>query len=352
MKISTILRAVKLYRPAMFLKNLLLNWAITTKFLIYQRKLRQFRKSANSIVFHPSILVIMNRGGIGNLIESTPLVHAIRMFWPHADITVLAQQNDLFSQWCTPDHIYHSEDQIKGLSFDHTFMAYWEWKNIPKNKYSCELGQIHYPKIWFNKPFLKPEKLYYLDMIKSLGYRGQCPGLYVSQKEPSSTPPPTDLRICLVPGGINVQMWRHKHWPFYDKLARLILDEYPQAQICIIGTLQDNIPGELPIDKRIVDLRGSLSLAESAWILKHSTLAIGNDCGPMHIADAVQTISIRIFGPTCPLKNAPHYKTISVFAKLPCQPCQYTDQLTTCPEAECMTSITPDMIMQKVKKLL
>ena len=147
-------------------------------------------------------------------------------------------------------------------------------------------------------------------------------------------------------------MWRHKRWPYYAKLTRILLTHYPQAQICIIGTQDDDITPDLPCDPRVVDLRSCLTLRETAWLLKHANVAIGNDCGPMHIAYAVQTPSITMFGPTCELKNAPQNKGICLSMPLPCRPCQYGSLIETCLEPRCITRITPDMVMEKLEILL
>jgi heptosyltransferase-2 len=189
-------------------------------------------------------------------------------------------------------------------------------------------------------------------MLKKFGYRGLTPPLYVSMKTPEIKLAPADLRICLVPGGKSEAQWRHKRWPYYRELANELLKGYPEAQVCIIGTREDSIAGQLPDDQRIVDLRGNLTLCEVAWVLKNSDLAIGNDCGPMHIADAVQTHSVVIFGPTCELKNAYPNKAVVVSADVPCRPCQYGSLIETCQEPECMTKLTPEIIMENVKKLL
>jgi lipopolysaccharide heptosyltransferase III len=133
----------------------------------------------------------------------------------------------------------------------------------------------------------------------------------------------------------------------------LILKKYQHAQICIIGTDKDEIPDSLPCDDRIVDLRSRLSLSETAWILQNSDIAIGNDCGPMHIADAVQTCSIVIFGPSCELKNAYRNKVTPVFGNVPCRPCQYNEgRIMSCDDPQCMLRIAPDDVMEKLTEII
>ena len=105
-------------------------------------------------------------------------------------------------------------------------------------------------------------------------------------------------------------------------------------------------------DPRVIDLRNRLTLSETAWVLRHSDLAIGNDCGTMHIADAVRTPPIVIFGPTCEVKNGPVNRSVLIRLDLPCAPCQYGEQLSTCDDPVCMNGISPDIVLKQTRELL
>jgi len=325
---------------------------IRGKRLIHHMRLSRLKKLQRVPLTGPRVLVAMNNIGIGNAVEATPLVQAIRVLWPTAIITLLTGPGDLFDDWSVPDRITASTEDLKGKSYDHTFFPYGRWQNIAEWQASFELGRVHCPRVWLRVWLLKPEVEYNVDMIRRLGYRGVPPPLYVSLKQPKEHIPPGILRICLVPGGKTELMWRHKRWPYYNELIHLLLEEYPQVQICIMGTQDDDFPGDLTSDRRVIDLRSHLTLRQTAWVLKHAGLAIGNDCGPMHIADAVQTPSIVLFGPTCELKNAPRDKAISLSIDLPCRPCQYCSLIETCQKPICMTELTPNIVMEKVKIFL
>ncbi|MCF7957217.1 MAG: glycosyltransferase family 9 protein [Phycisphaerae bacterium] len=300
----------------------------------------------------PRILVVMNAGGIGNAVEATPLVEAVRSFWPGAQITLLVPRGDLFDNWCVPDHIVTSPDEIRGKTFDHSFFTYRGHKGMPKWDADCELGRIHLPKVWLDKWFVKPERLYDLAMIKRLGYKGHPAPLYVSLNPPAINIPPAELRICIAPGGKANDRWRFKRWPFYDQLLTRLREQFVGVQIVIIGTLEDDFPGRVPDEPNVIDLRGKLTLSESAWVLKNSNLAIGNDCGPMHIADAVGVRSVILFGPTCEVKNGPWNKAVTLSADVACRPCQYGNEITRCQDPQCMTKITPQQVMDSVERML
>lgn len=93
------------------------------KGIIYRRKLIKRKRGCLSVLFPPKVLVVMNTAGIGNAIEATPFVQAVRMLWPKAVITVLVPKGDLFDDWTVPDRIITSTEEIRGCSYDHTFIA-------------------------------------------------------------------------------------------------------------------------------------------------------------------------------------------------------------------------------------
>jgi len=317
----------------------LMRWAV------YKKQIRQCKDLAKSPSIEPKVLVLMDFG-IGNAVEATPLVQAIRMAWPKAKITIRPPVGDLFDNWRIVDHIADSPQALKGNSFTHTFVTWGG--SIARNKGYCHLGQIHHTEEGLNLLCTKPEREYNMDMLRRLGYEGPTPPQYVSIQKPKKAIPSSPLRICLVPGSKG----KHRRWPYFDQLGQALLREHPGAQICVIGTKDDHIPEGLFTSSRVVDLRGQLTLSETAWVLNHSGLAIGNDCGPMHIAYTVQTRSIVIFGPTCDVKSGPLYKSVVVRHNVPCAPCIYSRRLLTCKNPICMNELKPHIVLKQVTEIL
>jgi ADP-heptose:LPS heptosyltransferase len=74
-----------------------------------------------------------------------------------------------------------------------------------------------------------------------------------------------------------------------------------------------------------VDLAGKTTLKGMAAVLERATLFVGNDSGPMHVAAAVGTKVVAVFGPGAPYKTAPYLapdRVRVVYASLPCSPCR------------------------------
>ena len=100
---------------------------------------------------------------------------------------------------------------------------------------------------------------------------------------------------------------------------------------------------------RAINLAGRTGSAELAAILERSCALLGNDSGPGHLAAAVGTPVVAVFGPTDPLENAP-------FPGLPhrlvrrdvgCNPCR-----EGCPARSCMAAVQVDDVVKAALELL
>lgn len=317
--------------------------------LATQARLKKYKNTGQA----PRILILAN-GGIGNAIEGTPLVQALRVLWPKAFLVLLGPKGDLFSDWCVVDHNVQNLEEAQALGpFEKTFMIYGaDLRQVPTSDLGL-FGELYAPRQNSTQPFLKPEREVYLDLAKYMGYRGQAPPLYVSLRRPSFQIPAGDPLVCLLPGSKPEHLWRHKRWAHYGELSKLLLQRFPQLSILILGTGHDPVDESLLKMEGIFDLRGKCSLAETGWILKQADLVIGNDCGPMHIADAVLAEHLVLFGPTCELKNGPRNRGLPIRVPVHCSPCQFDPVLlNTCPKAVCMEGITPELVLSHAEKIL
>jgi heptosyltransferase-2 len=101
---------------------------------------------------------------------------------------------------------------------------------------------------------------------------------------------------------------------------------------------------------RLVSMAGETSLREMVSMVSESDLIVANDSGPMHVAYAVRTPLVALFGPTHPLlARPPVEESVSIFKDI-CPPCY----LRKCPkeQTECMEAITTEEVFESAKKLL
>jgi lipopolysaccharide heptosyltransferase I len=79
-------------------------------------------------------------------------------------------------------------------------------------------------------------------------------------------------------------------------------------------------------------------LRELAWLLKNARLVIAGDTGPLHLAAALGTRVVALFGPTDPGRNGPYGQLGNV--------------VETWSTTKSIEAITPDDVLQKVEKVL
>lgn len=100
----------------------------------------------------------------------------------------------------------------------------------------------------------------------------------------------------------------------------------------------------------LVDLVGRTGLRDVIAVMARAALAVGPDSGPMHIAAALGTPVVALFGPTTPLRTGPWgYEALVVQGDAPCAPCYQT----RCPIGRlCMEAITPEQVLARVDRAL
>ncbi len=144
-----------------------------------------------------------------------------------------------------------------------------------------------------------------------------------------------------------------KCWPA-EKYAELAceLTEKLNAQIVIFGTEADHQAASLIGDcnGKVVDLTGKTTLAEAMALIDACAVFVTNDSGLMHVAAALKTPLVAIFGSTNPVTTGPFSdNSIIIRDPLPCSPCMQTHCKS---DFACMENIDPDRVMVEVVKLL
>jgi heptosyltransferase II len=114
--------------------------------------------------------------------------------------------------------------------------------------------------------------------------------------------------VALMPGA---KRGTSKQWPQenYIEVAKKLLQTDPNLQILVLGdqsevTLCENIANQIKHPKAL-SLAGKTSFPQWIEIISLSRLVICNDSGGMHVAAALNTPLIAIFGITDPQKTGP-----------------------------------------------
>lgn len=159
----------------------------------------------------------------------------------------------------------------------------------------------------------------------------------------------TDGFVALAPGSI----WGTKQWPYYAELATRL-----GRQVVVIGGKEDAALGEAIVAAAPEMARsavGQLTLRESAALLTHAALLVTNDSAPLHLATAVATPILAIFGPTVPAFGYGPIRPGDRVAEiaLDCRPCSsHGPQVCPLGHHRCMKDQSAADILRQVELLL
>jgi heptosyltransferase II len=130
--------------------------------------------------------------------------------------------------------------------------------------------------------------------------------------------------VALAPGSV----WATKRWPYFPELARRLAER--GTLVVIVGGGADaesavGILAEVPAGSAI-DATGRLSLLASAELIGRAAALVTNDSSPQHLASAMDTPTVAVFGPTHPSFGFGPLATRSAVAGhegLDCRPCHH-----------------------------
>ncbi|MER3523698.1 MAG: hypothetical protein C4326_06410 [Ignavibacteria bacterium] len=151
--------------------------------------------------------------------------------------------------------------------------------------------------------------------------------------------------------------WTYRSWPlerFMELVERMlaVLPDYDMLFVCE----EAQAPSLAPVSERFangatVRVFASSDLLQTAFLMKHAALVVANDSGPLHLAAALGTPVVGLFGPASPELTAPRTANGTfVYERVECSPC--TQFTCVRPEQWCMRKIaTHDVLRSVVARL-
>lgn len=335
-----------------------------------------------------SSILIRSVNWIGDAVMTTPVLAIIRERFPHARITLLANEmvSELLSGHPALDEIITFRRsgihrgvggrlklaaQLRRCAFDLAIIlpnsfdaAVVPWlAGIPFRLGKCSDGRT----LLLNgryEPARHPhpghEVQYYVQLLASFGISGTFtpPALAVTPEE-SAAAAATLAGFGIHPGdtvvGINpgASYGSAKRW-YPERFAQVAahLSSVWSAKILVFGG-----PGEAAIAADIVqqlpgtavNLAGKTTVRSLMALIKRCNFFITNDSGPMHIAAAFDVPLVAIFGSTDHTGTSPYNRKAAVVRSgVPCAPCK----LRECPTDHiCMTSVSAESVIKSALSL-
>ncbi len=341
-------------------------------------------------------ILIIAPNWIGDAVMTQPLISNIKEQYPESNIDVLA------SNWVAPIYRACSEvHEVIEAKFEHKQLQWDLRKQLAKklavkkyqacfvlpNSFKSALipwlanipfrigyrGELRFGLI--NLPLDNPSKInrppmveHYLALSQLLGKdqalaisNSPTPKLNVSPianqsvraKLQSAKIDPENIYV-MCPGA---EYGPTKRWPtsHFAELAQRLIARNPNNQIILLGSKSDHalaqeIHSQAKQDDHIHNWCGNTSLDEAIALIGLSKAVISNDSGLMHIAAALKTPQVAIFGSSDPAHTPPlSDKAKVIWLNLTCSPCHKRE----CPlgHLNCLNDILPEQVFATLNTL-
>jgi len=165
-----------------------------------------------------------------------------------------------------------------------------------------------------------------------------------------------DVLVALHPGaGAAVKLWRNEAWAE----VAAALARHCGAKIVVTGSTEERSMAEqiaARMQTRPLLAAGETTLGQLAALLRRCRLAIGTDSGPLHLAVAVGTPTVHLFGPADarlfgPWGDPARHRVVT--SRLECVPCHRLDYAGDEIELHpCVRWITVEQVMDAARALL
>jgi heptosyltransferase-3 len=286
-----------------------------------------------------SILVVCTQQ-IGDVLLTTPLIHAAKQRWPRARIDVLGFEGTLDILRGNPDidellavrrggglreklallgRLWRRYDlALVTRGGDRAHVYGWLAARV-----RCGIVPLHASGRRLKRALLAhivdeaPDSHNVLEKLQLLAPWVDTASLAVQLVPPPATALPPDVEGVLQPRPVVVHvpsLRRYKQWPIahYQALVRGLVARGYQVALTGSGSGQDRelvaqvaraVEGDAA--PRVLDLAGRLDFNQLAGLLGRCALYIGPDAAITHLAAACKAPSIALFGPTPPVTWGP-----------------------------------------------
>jgi len=341
--------------------------------------------------------MLLRTHAIGDVLLTTPVIRAFKQAWPQTRLTMLVGRSSLPVLQGNPylDEILsfpeswwfqHRFDQIwtltrklrqspkDGLILFHASSLLHLWGYLLKAPLRVGFdSQGSGFSLTHKAPLYTGGRRYLgdvnLDLVRILGLPAGNPemDIFLQADElesarrllPDRTP--GQWWVGIAPGGgqnpleqISVKQWPPEH---YRDLS-IQLSRRHRVMFVLLGDRHDTQTDEIAAQVagqgvQVLNLKGRTTLRELAAVIHHLDLLITNDSSPLHLAAALQTPVVGLFGPTASWALCPSGPgRLALQSPLPCSPCYAYGRFPGCPSPICMAALEVSPVRQAVEHLL
>lgn len=167
---------------------------------------------------------------------------------------------------------------------------------------------------------------------------------------------PTQPIICIHPGsGMPSKLWQAQKWAAVaDQVARR-----SQSAIIFTGASAEKNLIEIIAEQmqaKSLSVASLTSAGQLAALYRRASVVLGPDSGAMHVAAAVQTPTVTLFGPADPAEFAPWgdgQKHVVLTSDIACRPCRILDWRDDPPANHpCVRDISVRQVLAATQRVL
>jgi lipopolysaccharide heptosyltransferase II len=331
----------------------------------------------------PDILLV-RFSAIGDVLLMTPLVRALRQRHPEARITVVTKARfaPIFDHnprvtevigWNEGGSLRELGAALRAREFTHRldlhgssrsralrWLAGGRWSGYPKHRIARELLIRAKRDVYRDR---RPVAERYFDAARDLDVRPDAGPLEFFLAAPALAAADEFLAghrlgatrqlLAVAPGAAHfTKRWPPHHW---KALVRLLIEA--GNDVVVVGGTGDREVAEAVVEaggERVASAAGRFDLTGSAALLRRSRALVSGDTGVMHLATAVGTPVVTLFGPTVEAFGffPYHAKATVLQRELPCRPCS-THGTAACPlkHHRCLQDLQPDAVLTALRRL-
>ena len=344
---------------------------------------------------NPQKILVRSTNWIGDAVMTTPAVRTIRENFPESEITILVHPwvSDVFRYSPRVDRLFLYEKkgvhrgpkgmlrlaaELREEQFDCAILLQNAFEaaliakvaGIPvRGGYSTDARGLLLTHGVRREPELigRHQVHYYQSMLLGMGLKpaANILELFIPGYQIEAARMMLEERTGVAAGAVpligfnpGAAFGPAKRWP-PEKFAQLagLIGRESEARILIFGGAADSGTAAEIIDRagnmadRLIDLTGTTSLIEAMALIGECDVFVSNDSGLMHVAAALHTPLVALFGSTDHIATGPFSDNATVVRKpLSCSPCRKTH----CPEKHfrCMKLITAADVQAAVVKAM
>lgn len=316
---------------------------------------------------------VIRFSALGDLVTLEPMFRSIRHFYPNANIEFVTSalgkglygDTNYFDKYIVYKDIKSMIVELKDKKYDIVFnlhcnsLSHRIVYSIKKDKVVNSAANL-LQKLLFVKVKVKPIEI----TLEKSGLQKDTILDYLEKKNNRFVKLPcddtnklidTNKKIITISTGSS-ETWKSKQWGVNRYINLINMFDKDKFQICLIGTKLelDDEKKILESCENVISFVDKTNLTKLKQILNQTDVYVGNDSGPTHIAAAVQTPTVTIFGSTdirhC-VRFMP-YLGEHVYLKpddsISCHPCYKG----ICPtNHECMENILVESVYNEINKL-